>query len=220
MTMDRPSKKQAEVLKFVQDFQENHLHSPSLKEIANFFEVSVPTIYQHVSALERKGYLLRTKNKRRDFEIAEKPTPKNVITSPAFEAFTIPILGAATAGSAVNFAEEHAEGYLKVSKKILKPKKGLFAVRIHGNSMNKASKKGTLLTSGNFAVIDPDNTNPDNNTYVLSVIDGLANIKKFQRDTRGIRLVSESTEDTHKPIHISSSDNYMVNGEVVAVIEK
>lgn len=220
MTMNRPSKKQAEVLKFIQDFQKNHLHSPSLNEIAIFFERTIPTIYQHVSALEKKGYLIRSKNKRRDFEITEKPTPKNTITSPAFEAFTIPILGAATAGSAVNFAEEHAEGYLKVSKKILKPKKGLFAIRIEGNSMNKASKKGTLFSNGNFAVIDPDNTNPDNNAYVLSVIDGLANIKKFQRDTRGIRLVSESTEDIHKPIHISSSDNYMVNGEVVAVIEK
>jgi SOS-response transcriptional repressor LexA len=182
--------------------------------------VSIPTIYQHVTALEKKGFLLRTKNKKRDFEVVEKPVPKDAIKSPAFEAFTIPILGAATAGSAVNFAEECTEGYLKVSKKLLKPKKGLFAIRINGNSMNKASKKGTFFSSGNFAVIDPDNTNPDNNAYVLSVIDGLANIKKFQRDTHGIRLVSESTEDIHKPIHISSSDNYMVNGEVVAVIEK
>lgn len=220
MTMNRPSKKQAEVFKFIQDFQGRHLHSPSLKEIADFFSVSIPTIYQHVSALEKKGFVRRTKNKKRDLEVTEKPVPKNAVKSPAFEAFTIPILGAATAGSAVNFAEEHVEGYLKVSRKILKPKKGLFAIRIQGNSMNRASKKGSLLTNGNFAVIDPDNTNPDNNTYVLSVIDGLANIKKFQRDAHGIRLVSESTEDIHKPIHVSSSDNYMVNGEVVAVIEK
>ena len=94
-------------------------------------------------------------------------------------------------------------------------------MRIDGESMNKASKADVLLANGNFAIIDPTKTNPENNTYVLSVIDGLANIKKFQRDKNGIRLISESTEGIYnKPIHISSSDEYMVNGEVVAVIEK
>lgn len=218
--MTRPSKKQAEVLRFVEKFQKERLYSPSLEEIAQFFEISIPTIHQHVSALEKKGYLVRSKNKKRSFEIAEKPIPRDTLQSPAFESFMLPILGAATAGVAVNFAEEHIEGYLKVSQKKLKPRKELFAVRIEGESMNKASKNGVKFSNGNFAVIDPTKTNPDNNAYVLSVINGVCNIKKFQQNKDGIYLISESTKKIHKPIFISSNDEYMVNGEVVAVIEK
>lgn len=218
--MQRPSKKQAEVLKFIQEFQKNRLYSPSLEEIAQFFGISIPTIHQHVVVLVKKGYLVRSKNKRRDFEIAEKPVPKSNLDSPAFESFMIPILGGATAGVAVHFAEEKIEGYLKVSQKLLKPKKELFAVRVEGESLNKASLRGAKFSNGNYAVIDPTKTNPENNTYVLSVINGVCNLKKFRRNKDGIQLISESTKPNLKPIFISSSDDYMVNGEVIAVIEK
>lgn len=218
--MRMPSKKQAAVLKFIQDFQKDRLYSPSLEEIATFFKVKAPTIHQHVSVLEKKGYLIRSKNKRRFFEIAEKPIPQNALNSPAFDAFMIPILGSATAGSPVHFAEEHIEGYLRVSQKDIKQKKELFAVRIDGESMNKASKGGIQFSNGNFAIVDPTKRTPENNTYVLSVINGVCNIKKFRKDSNGICLLSESTQSIHKPIFISSSDEYVVNGEVVAIIEK
>jgi len=59
--------------------------------------------------------------------------------------------------------------------------------------------------------------------YVLSIIKGMANIKKFIFDEvrNRILLLSESTQD-YAPIiiHNNDFDNYMVNGQVVQVIKK
>ena len=65
--------------------------------------------------------------------------------------------------------------------------------------------------------IDSEYKNPKNGDYVLSVIDGCANLKKFERDAKSgeIRLLSESKNPKHKPIYISSQDNFIVNGKIV-----
>ena len=46
--------------------------------------------------------------------------------------------------------------------------------------------------------------------------------KKFEEDkkTGEIRLLSESKNPTHKPIYVSSEDNFMVNGKIISVVKK
>ena len=58
--------------------------------------------------------------------------------------------------------------------------------------------------------------------YILSIIEGCANLKRFRRDgkTGQIMLVSESTNPKHNPIYISSEDDYAVNGKIINVIRK
>jgi len=70
-------------------------------------------------------------------------------------------------------------------------------------------------------LVDGNQRNPQDQSYVLSIIDGLANIKKFKRNGDQIILASESSQD-YPPIiiHQDDLDNYMVNGEVVQVIKK
>ena len=79
-----------------------------------------------------------------------------------------------------------------------------------------------MKISCNFVLIDSQYRNPKNGDFVLSVIDGCANIKKFERDNKNgdIRLVSESTNPKHKPIYVSSEDNFMINGKIISVIKK
>ena len=88
--------------------------------------------------------------------------------------------------------------------------------------MNKAKIDGKNLKEGDFVLIDSEYQHPKDGDYVLSVIDGCANLKKFTRDkkTGEVALVSESTNPTHKPIHLSSEDDFMVNGKIIAVIKK
>jgi len=97
-----------------------------------------------------------------------------------------------------------------------------FALRVEGDSMNKAKIAGKNLEEGDFVVIDSEYRSPKNGDYVLSVIDGCANLKKFERDnkTGEVLLVSESTNPKHKPIYISSEDNFMINGKIVNVVKK
>ena len=88
--------------------------------------------------------------------------------------------------------------------------------------MNKAKIEGKNLEEGDYVLIDSEHRIPQQNDYVLSVIDGMANLKKFDKDekTGDIKLISESTNPKHKPIYISSEDDYMVNGKVISIIKK
>ncbi len=88
--------------------------------------------------------------------------------------------------------------------------------------MNRARIDGKNLEEGDFVLIDSEYKNPKNGDYVLSIMDGMANLKKFERSvkTGDVMLISESTNPKHKPIYISSEDNFMINGKIVNVIKK
>lgn len=219
---DRPSKRQAEVLKFITEFQKDNKYSPSLAEIADFFDVSTSTVHQHVSYLRKKGLLKTEKHKKRAMNIPAKGENTREFKNLALSSFTIPILGVANAGTATAFAEENIEGYLKVSRDVLNRRDGIFSLRVEGDSMNKAKIGGKSIAEGDFVLIDSEYRNPKNGDYVLSIIDGCANLKKFKRDkkTGQITLESESTNTRHKPIYISSEDDYMINGKIISVIKK
>ena len=87
--------------------------------------------------------------------------------------------------------------------------------------MNKARIDGKNLAEGDFVLIDSTYKNPKNGDYVLSVIDNCANLKKFEKNKAGeVMLISESTNPKHKPIYISSEDDFMINGKIIGVVKK
>ena len=138
------------------------------------------------------------------------------------DAMRVPVYGSANAGPANLLAEENIQGYLKVSRSLLGGKDNIFALRVEGDSMNKARIQGKNLEEGDFVLIDPSHKDAKDNEYVLSIIDDCANLKKFSRDkkTDQIVLMSESSNKENKPIYISSEDNYMINGKIIGVIKK
>ncbi len=135
---------------------------------------------------------------------------------------SIPILGSANCGLPMLIADEMFEGYLKISPQLLPINNynNLFAVKAEGDSMNLANINNEKVEDGDYLVIDTNKTSPKNGDYVLSIIDGCANIKKFTRndDSDTIALISESTRD-YPPIYIHSSDNYLINGVVISVVK-
>lgn len=93
MSIINLTKKQVGVLKFLVSFFEKNGFAPSLKEIANRFNVSVPTAQDYLSALVYKGAIGRIPNKPRSI-IFKEEKPKNMTVS-------IPLLGAISAGEGV-----------------------------------------------------------------------------------------------------------------------
>jgi SOS-response transcriptional repressor LexA len=139
----------------------------------------------------------------------------------------IPVLGAANAGPASIYAEGTVTGYLRLSDALL-PKSiarsTLYALRVVGRSMNLAKIGAGKLPAedGDYIIADGSTYEPKSNDYVVSLIDGKANIKKLILDVRNeqIALVSESTDD-FPPIIISHDDNveYLAQSKIVHVVK-
>src|SRR5262249_33220621 len=68
------TEKQLAVLNFIRDFIRDRGISPTLDEMSQYFGVSKITVYEHVSALEKKGALRKTRNLARSIELIEPPS--------------------------------------------------------------------------------------------------------------------------------------------------
>lgn len=188
----------------------------SLRDIALLVdEVHPQKIRHHLNQLAKKGFI--EMNKKTGEIKPVNPEIKNA----ASEIVAVPVYGGANCGEARVFADENLSGYIRVSKSLIGRVKNIFALRAKGPSMNKAKVNGRhAIEEGDYVLVDPDNKNPRNGDYVLSVIDECANIKKFFYDKPGgqIVLASESTENI-PPIFIHAEDKHMVSGIVKNVLK-
>lgn len=138
--------------------------------------------------------------------------------------FAIPVLGEADCGEATKFADGAIIDNIVVSPSFMKTKhpERIYSLIARGDSMNKARVNGDdeTIEDGDFVLIEKvDNYIPDQNDIVVSNIGGLANIKRFHRETNRIVLLPESYRNDYYPIFIDSSDDYAIEGKVVGVVK-
>jgi repressor LexA len=203
---------QEQILKLVET---KNLGNMTLREIGELIGEKYPQkIKHHLDQLQKKGLLKIDKKNKSITRASRGPIQNSKLIS-------IPIVGAANCGPATIFANENIEGYLKISKSILKKCQNIFAIRAQGLSMNKAQINGVTIEDGDYLLVDSSQSSPTNGDIVLSVIDDMANIKKYVWDEANnqIVLVSESTKDI-PPIYIHEDDSFMINGKVIQVIKK
>ncbi|MBU1557466.1 S24 family peptidase [Patescibacteria group bacterium] len=171
----------------------------------------------HLLQLDKKG-LLRVNLDENVIDVVKRGV-KNIGNK--ISIFSLPIVGSANCGPSTIFADERIGGYLKVSsKKLPHRKKDLYVIVASGNSMNDTNINSKNIEDGDYVVVDSNYSRPNPNDVVVSVIDGLANIKKYKLDqeNKQIVLVSESTEKGHHPIFVDESD-LIISGKVVDVIK-
>ena len=196
--------------------QKYDLRKMGLRQIGRLIDVEHP---QKIKFHMQKMGLLEDGRKKRPI------VKKSPLLGKAKSLLSIPILGLANCGDATMLAEARVEGVLPISKKLLPVAHtdNLFAVRAVGLSMNRASVNGKSINDGDYVIVNGDDKNVKTGDYVLSVISGLANIKRFTQDrtNRQIVLQSESSQ-FFPPIHIHEDDmdEYLVNGKVIEVIKQ
>ena len=136
---------------------------------------------------------------------------------------SIPIRGVANCGPATRYAQDEDLGYIHLSSTLLGTKKheDLYAIVADGESMNKASVHGKSINDGDYVVVDRSAMQPKDNDYVIAIVNGLANIKRFYHEQDRIILASESTEN-YDPIFITPEDqsDSLIGGTVIQVVEK
>ncbi len=205
---------QADLLKLA---SEKNIGAMTLRDIGKEIGEKFPQkVKHHLDQLQKKG-LIKIDKENNLVELIQRGDTKNT------NLYSIPVLGAANCGPASLYADEAVQGYLKISKDLLPAKKdSLFAVKARGTSMNLANINGKNIEDDDYIIVDGSDLIPETNKYVLSVIDGAANVKKMIMEDNRIVLMSESYED-FPPIVIHSEDeesyNYVINGRVVDVVK-
>jgi SOS-response transcriptional repressor LexA len=202
--------------------KEQNLAGLTLRKIGELVDEpgSPQKIKHHLDKLIEKGLLLRS--------IDEKTlTLAGAGLDEKSKLISLPIIGSANCGEAAVCADQKVEGYLKISLGVLENSlknkiSSLFVLRAVGNSMNRANVNDKNIEEGDFVIVEK-NQSPANGDYIVSTIEGLANIKKFMFDKQSgqIILISESSLDL-PPIYIHKDDysDYFVCGKVVDVIKK
>jgi len=205
---------QKRILKLIED---NPLENISVRQIGLLVGVEHPQmIKHHIEQLEIKG-LARYDKINKKLSSLQTSTSNGLL-------LTLPIYGSANCGQATTFADDYVEGYLKVSRSLLKQTEDIIALEASGESMNLASVNGKQnIQDGDYVIVDTKQKNPKTGDYVVSIIDGLANIKKFILDEENhqIVLMPESTKN-YSPIFIGEDEigEYSICGKVIQVIKK
>src|SRR6478736_5839014 len=97
------TKRQREILNYLTSYSEQNGFAPSFEEIAENFDYnSLATVHEHLTNLERKGYIKRSYNEGRALEILPGGA--------APRAVELPLLGAVAAGVPIE-ALEHNETF-------------------------------------------------------------------------------------------------------------
>lgn len=198
------TKRQSEILEYLRVYIEEQGFAPSFEELAEKFGFrSLATVHEHLTNLERKGYIRRTYNESRAIEVLP---PKG--TSGASD---IPLLGRVAAGLPIE-SLMHAET-ISVPDEMLSRRGPNYALRVAGESMIDEH-----IMDGDYVVVHGKQS-AENGEMVIALVGGSeATVKKFYREPGGwIRL--QPANSTMPPLRYQERD-VMIQGVVVGVIRK
>jgi len=194
-----PSKKQAEVLAFINNFLRKKGYSPSLVEIAEHFSVSVPTIHQHVSVLKKKNLISSQKSKRRSIEsyFSDRPT----------SAVTVPLMGIIAAGGPIEAIRDVRP--VEVPRNMVPSGAKYYALRIAGDSMIEDG-----IPDGSIVIIREQNSADDGDRVVAYIPDrNEVTLKKIYREKGKFKLVP-----ANKKLKAFYENEVEVQGKVMGVL--
>lgn len=198
------TKRQREILTYLTAHTEEYGYAPSFEEIARQFNYnSLATVHEHLSNLERKGYIRRTFNESRAIEIL--PSEANP------RAVDLPLLGLVAAGMPIE-ALSHNET-ISVPDDFVRRGGEHYVLRVRGNSMIDEQ-----IRDGDFVVVH-DRRSADNGEMVIALIDGTsATVKKLYRERDG-RIRLQPANETMAPIYVHEND-VTIQGVVVGVLRR
>ncbi len=195
--------RQAEILRYIQEYTLEMGYAPTLQEIGARFNLSsVATVHKHVGQLVAKGYLKRGRpNASRDLEIVEPRAGTGVAM--------VPVLGTVAAGYPIEALEDREE--------IALPEEWLgrgrtYALRVRGDSMIEEQ-----IRDGDTVVVEAREVARNGET-VIALVDGdSVTVKQYYRDGGLIRL--QPANPRYEPLEIPE-DRVRIQGVVVGVLRR
>ncbi len=198
------TKRQREILAYLERYISLNGYAPSFEEIARRFKFrSLATVHEHLSNLERKGYISRTYNESRSIEL--KPQRGQA------QATELPLLGLVAAGEPIEAIEDRET--IAVPNELIPRRGSSYVLKVRGESMIDEH-----IQDGDYVVVNQRET-ARNGEMVIALVDGTsATVKRYYRENGGwIRL--QPSNEKMKPIR-AREDDLLIQGIVVGVIRR
>lgn len=194
------TKRQKQILDFLKEFIDEHGYAPSFDEIRTAFGyTSLATVHEHLTNLERKGYIRRSYRESRSVEFPPEAEP----TIP------LPLLGTVAAGVPIE-AVEDTESFA-VPGEMIRQGFEHYVLRVSGESMIDEH-----IRDGDHIIVNARDTALDGEMVVALVGEEAATVKRLYRE-RGNKVRLQPSNENVPPL-IEPADNVRVQGVVVGLI--
>ena len=196
------TRRQREILDFLNEFIEQHGYAPSLEEIGRRFSLSsLATVHKHLTNLQEKGFIRRAWNRSRSVELI----PARV----GARALDLPLLGTVAAGVPI---EAVVSSETVGVPEDLVGQRDAYALRVHGNSMIDEQ-----IRDGDIVVVE-DRKTARNGEMVIALLNRTeVTLKKFYLVGRRVRLQPANPEV--EPL-VVDADQVQIQGVVVGVLRR
>jgi len=195
------TRRQKDVLDFLNGFTQKNGYSPSYEEIAQGLGLnSLATVHKHITNLQNKGLLQRAHNRSRSIDVLSPRSPRR--------ADRLPLMGRIAAGRPVE-AVENAES---ISLSDVSGNREVFALEVRGDSM-----RDEHIVNGDFVLVERTSTAREGE-IVVALVDGAdATLKRFYREGAQIRLQPSNAEMA--PIY-APAERVQIQGKVLGMLRK
>lgn len=193
--------KQEKIFDFIKESIRDSGFPPTVREIGEKFHITVKGAYDHVKAIEKKGFIKTEQNKSRAIVVLNEEEEIPV------DAINVPLLGRIAAGSPI-MAQENVEEYLSFPKSMFRSG-DYFALHVKGDSMIEGG-----INDGDIAIIKKQN-NCNNGDIVAALLEDEATLKRLK--ITGNKAVLMPENSAYQPI---VAENIAIMGKLVALFRK
>jgi repressor LexA len=197
------TKRQKQILDFLELFLAEYGYPPSYEEIArNFGYTSLATVHEHLENLEQKGYIRKSYNASRSIELVPSGTEARAVE--------LPLLGLVAAGQPIEAVQDQET--VTVPEDLVTRGGRHYVLRVRGDSMIDEQ-----IRDGDYVIVNSRNT-AQNGEMVVALVGGdSATVKKFYHEGDRVRL--QPANVTLSPMYFPSHE-VSVQGVVVGVIRR
>jgi repressor LexA len=197
------TRRQKEILDFLNRFIEREGYAPTIEEIAEHFSLrSLATVHKHLTNLQDKGLIRRAWNRSRALELV--PTDMKV------HAVELPLLGRVAAGSPIEAIE--ASETIFVPENMV-GRRETYVLQVKGDSMIDEQ-----IRDGDYVIVENRKTANDGE-MVIALLDGEnVTLKKLYREGGG-RVRLQPANARLEPLFVDQ-DRLRIQGVVSGVLRR
>lgn len=198
------TKRQLEVLSFIEDYIDTNNFSPSYREIMkNFGFSSIGSVSKHLNTLKRKGALTYEKQCSRSIA----PTVKTNNSKKKFE-IELPYIGYISANNTIETFPQTQT--LAIPEFLVHNPENTYVLRAQGSTLIEE-----LISDGDLLLVETRTDPLDGETVIANTSHHKTLVKKYHPEGNYVRLASQSP---HTPPLIIRHEDLSIQGILISLL--